>query len=219
MMFAIGFLPSMPRIPFFILASILLVVWRSTRTVDEAEPEEGEDVDVSDEPFKEDHPLNPRNPYSASKAGGEYLARSYFITYGFPVIVTRGANNIGPYQYPEKVVPLFVTNAIDDIPLPLYGDGLQVRDYHYVLDHCEGIDLVLHAHPLGGHLDGVPAGDLECEGRGAGPVVVDAEGRDTPLTAMSAGPGEELAPGPRAATSTSSSIRIPPKSRYFSSSS
>lgn len=94
-------------------------------------------------PFTEDAPLNPRNPYSASKAGGELLARSYFTTYGYPVIVTRAANNIGRNQYPEKVVPLFTTNAIDDEPLPLYGDGSQERDYMHVRDHCTALDLIL----------------------------------------------------------------------------
>jgi len=99
--------------------------------------------EARNEAFTENAPLNPRNPYSASKAGGEYLARSYFITYGFPVIVTRGANNIGPNQYPEKVVPLFTTNALEDQPLPLYGSGDQERDYMHVLDHCTGLDLVM----------------------------------------------------------------------------
>jgi dTDP-glucose 4,6-dehydratase len=74
---------------------------------------------------------------------------AYFITYGLPVTTTRGSNNIGPYHYPEKALPLFITNAIDDVPLPLYGDGMQQRDYQYVLDHCEGIDLVLHKGALG----------------------------------------------------------------------
>jgi dTDP-glucose 4,6-dehydratase len=99
---------------------------------------------------KESDPVAPRSPYAASKASGDLMVNAYAITYGLPTTITRGANNIGPYQYPEKVVPLFVTNAIDDIPLPLYGDGLQVRDYHYVLDHCEGIDLVLHKGEVGG---------------------------------------------------------------------
>ena len=98
---------------------------------------------------KEDDPPRPRSPYSASKAGAEHLVHAYFVTYGVPVTITRGSNNIGPYQYPEKVVPLFITNAIDDEPLPLYGDGLQKRDYQYVLDHCEGIDVVLHKGKLG----------------------------------------------------------------------
>ncbi|MCD4690833.1 dTDP-glucose 4,6-dehydratase [bacterium] len=96
-----------------------------------------------DQPFTENDRLNPRNPYSASKAGGELLARSYYETYGFPVTISRGANNVGPNQYPEKVVPLFSTNAIEDKPLPLYGDGRQERDYTHVLDHCSGIEILL----------------------------------------------------------------------------
>ncbi|MDW8071200.1 MAG: dTDP-glucose 4,6-dehydratase [Anaerolineae bacterium] len=88
--------------------------------------------------------LHTRSPYSASKAGGDLMCLAYFTSFGVPVTITRGSNNIGPYQYPEKVVPLFITNAIDDIPLPVYGDGSQMRDYQYVLDHCEGIDVVLH---------------------------------------------------------------------------
>ena len=91
----------------------------------------------------------PRSPYAASKASGDLMAIAYHVTYGLPVTITRGANNIGPYQYPEKVVPLFVTNAIDDLPLPVYGDGKQRRDYQYVLDHCEAIDLVLHKGQIG----------------------------------------------------------------------
>ena len=98
---------------------------------------------------KEGDPLEPRSPYSASKTGAEHLVYAYFITYGLPVTTTRGSNNIGPYHYPEKALPLFITNAIDDVPLPLYGDGMQQRDYQYVLDHCEGIDLVLHKGALG----------------------------------------------------------------------
>ncbi len=97
----------------------------------------------------ESDPLHARSPYSASKAGGDLMCLAYHNSYGTPVTLTRGSNNIGPYQYPEKVVPLFVTNAIDDEPLPLYGDGRQMRDYQYVLDHCEGIDVVLHRGELG----------------------------------------------------------------------
>ena len=88
-------------------------------------------------------PLHTRSPYAASKAGGDLLCLAYHASFGLPVTITRGSNNIGPYQYPEKVVPLFITNAIDNEPLPLYGDGSQMRDYQYVLDHCEGIDIVL----------------------------------------------------------------------------
>ena len=91
----------------------------------------------------ETDPVRPSNPYSASKAGGDLLALSYWRTHGVPVVVTRSSNNFGPYQYPEKVVPLFITNALDDQPLPLYGDGRNVRDWLYVLDNCAAIDLVL----------------------------------------------------------------------------
>jgi dTDP-glucose 4,6-dehydratase len=87
--------------------------------------------------------LVPRSPYAASKAGGDLMVLAYRTTYDLPVIVTRGSNNVGPYQYPEKVVPVFVTNAIDDIPLPIYGDGGALRDYIYVTDHCAGIDTAL----------------------------------------------------------------------------
>jgi dTDP-glucose 4,6-dehydratase len=91
----------------------------------------------------EDDPLRPRSPYSASKAAGDLLVQAYHVTYGLPTLVTRSSNNFGPYQYPEKIIPLFVTNAIDDQPLPLYGDGQQVRDWLYVVDNCEAIRLVL----------------------------------------------------------------------------
>ncbi len=87
--------------------------------------------------------LEARSPYSASKAGGDLLTRAYHTTYGLPTMITRASNNFGPYQYPEKVVPLFITNAIDDDPLPLYGDGQQIRDWLYVDDHCDAIALVL----------------------------------------------------------------------------
>ena len=91
----------------------------------------------------EQDPLRPSNPYSASKAAGDLLALAYWRTHGVPVVITRSSNNFGPHQYPEKVVPLFITNALDDQPLPLYGDGRHVRDWLYVLDNCAAIDLVL----------------------------------------------------------------------------
>jgi dTDP-glucose 4,6-dehydratase len=91
----------------------------------------------------EGDPLMPRNPYSASKAGADRLAYSYWATYDVPVIVTRASNNYGPYQFPEKIIPLFVTHALDDIPLPLYGDGLNVRDWLHVDDHCRAVDLLI----------------------------------------------------------------------------
>jgi dTDP-glucose 4,6-dehydratase len=93
---------------------------------------------------RETDPPAPRNPYSASKAGAELLVQAYHITHGVQTSITRGANTIGPFQYPEKRVPLFTTNAIDDLPLPIYGDGRAVRDHLYVEDHCAAIDLVLH---------------------------------------------------------------------------
>jgi dTDP-glucose 4,6-dehydratase len=94
---------------------------------------------------RETDELKPRNPYSASKAGADRLAYSYFATYAVPVVITRASNNYGPYQFPEKVIPLFVTNAVDSIPVPLYGDGLQVRDWLHVADHCHAIDLLIDA--------------------------------------------------------------------------
>ncbi len=93
--------------------------------------------------FKETDPLMPSSPYSASKAGGDRLAYSYHVTYGMPVVITRCSNNFGPYQYPEKLIPLFITNALDDKELPIYGDGLNVRDWIYVEDHCNAIDVVM----------------------------------------------------------------------------
>lgn len=97
----------------------------------------------------EEDRLHTRSPYSASKASGDLMCHAYYTSFGVPVTITRGSNNVGPYQYPEKVVPLFATNAIDDRPLPIYGDGKQMRDYQYVLDHCEGIDAALHHGQLG----------------------------------------------------------------------
>jgi dTDP-glucose 4,6-dehydratase len=91
----------------------------------------------------EGDPLHPRSPYSAAKAGGEMQVIAYVETWGLPALITRGSNTYGPYQYPEKMLPLFITNALDDRPLPLYGDGLNVRDWLHVDDHCAGIDAVL----------------------------------------------------------------------------
>lgn len=93
--------------------------------------------------FKEGDVLTPSSPYSSSKAGADLLAHAYWVTFGYPVLVTRSSNNFGPYQYPEKVIPLFVTNLLDDRRVPLYGDGLNVRDWIYVEDNCAGIDTVL----------------------------------------------------------------------------
>ena len=97
----------------------------------------------------ENDSLAPRSPYSASKASADLFVNAYHITYGLPVTVSRGANNVGPYQYPEKVVPLFITNALSSLPLPVYGDGQQMRDYQYVSDHCAAIHLILQKGRIG----------------------------------------------------------------------
>lgn len=99
--------------------------------------------------FKENDRLSPRNPYSASKAGADLLAQSYFVTHNLPVIITRSSNNFGPYQHPEKLISLFTINALKNKPLPLYGDGKNIRDWLYVMDNCEAIDLILHKGETG----------------------------------------------------------------------
>ena len=92
---------------------------------------------------RESDAVRPRSPYSASKAAGDLLVQAYHTTYGLPTIITRASNNFGPHQYPEKIIPLFITNAIDDEPLPLYGDGQQVRDWLHVDDHCDAVETAL----------------------------------------------------------------------------
>jgi dTDP-glucose 4,6-dehydratase len=122
----------------------------------------------------ESDPLAPRSPYSASKAGGEMQVWAYRESFDLPVVITRGSNNYGPYQYPEKIVPLFITNAIDDLPLPIYGSGEALRDYIHVEDHCRGIDVVLHKGVdgetynigAGGQTNGVEVADLVLEALG-----------------------------------------------------
>src|SRR5437588_7061178 len=104
---------------------------------------------IEDGSFHEGDLLAPRSPYSASKAGSDLIALSYFTTYGLPVLISRSSNNFGPYQYPEKVIPLFVTNLLDGLKVPLYGDGMNVRDWCYVEDNCAGVDLVLRNGEVG----------------------------------------------------------------------
>ena len=104
---------------------------------------------IDDGQFTEQSPIEPNTPYSASKAGGEMQVRAHRITYDTPALVTRCGNNFGPFQYPEKLIPFFVTRLIDDKKVPLYGTGAQVRDWVYVMDHCSGIDHVLHYGTLG----------------------------------------------------------------------
>jgi dTDP-glucose 4,6-dehydratase len=136
---------------------------------------------------KESDPLAPRSPYSASKAGGEMQVWAYRESFDLPVVVTRGSNNYGPFQYPEKIIPLFITNAIDDLPLPIYGSGRAVRDYIHVEDHCRGIDAVLHKGVdgetynigAGGQSNGVEVADLVLEALGK-PASLKEYVRDRP---------------------------------------
>lgn len=99
--------------------------------------------------FTEESPLRPNNPYSASKTGADLLVRAYHQTFDLPVMITRSSNNFGPNQYPEKLIPLFVTNLLEGKKVPVYGDGQQVRDWLYVIDNCSGIDFVLHYGQIG----------------------------------------------------------------------
>ncbi len=110
------------------------------------------------EPSSEMSPLMPQSPYAASKAGADRLAYSYFVTYGTPVVITRCTNNYGPNQYPEKMVPLFVTNAIEDKPMPVYGTGENTRDWIYVLDHARALDAVINAEGLEGEVLNIGSG-------------------------------------------------------------
>jgi dTDP-glucose 4,6-dehydratase len=99
---------------------------------------------AEDEYFIESSPLRPNSPYAASKAGAEHLVRAAAVTFGLDTVITRASNNYGPFQFPEKLIPLMIANALEDKPLPVYGDGLNVRDWLYVEDHCRAIDQVLH---------------------------------------------------------------------------
>ena len=135
--------------------------------------------DVSEGRSREEDPLRPRSPYSASKAGGEHIARAYAESFGLPLLVTRGSNNYGPYQYPEKLIPVLITNAIDDMRLPLYNDGSAVRDYIYVEDHCRAIDHVLHEAAVGGVYN-VGTG-METNGLQVAEAVLDIVGKPRSL--------------------------------------
>jgi len=120
--------------------------------------------------------LAPRSPYAAAKAAGEQLARSYHVTYGTDVVITRGSNTYGPYQHPEKLIPLFVTNAIDDQPLPLYGDGMQRRDWLFVDDHADGVAAVLDRGESGAAYN-VPGDGVERPNRAVTEAVLATLGR------------------------------------------
>jgi dTDP-glucose 4,6-dehydratase len=106
-------------------------------------------LNPGDPAFHEQTPYAPNSPYSASKASSDHLVRAYFHTYGFPVVTTNCSNNYGPFQFPEKLIPLMILNALDELPLPIYGDGQNIRDWLYVADHCEAIRLVLERGRLG----------------------------------------------------------------------
>ena len=110
-------------------------------------------------PSIEDDPLMPQSPYAASKTGADRLAFSYYCTYNLPVIISRCTNNYGPYQYPEKLIPLFVTNALEELPLPIYGSGKNTRDWIYVEDHCSGIDLLLRSEGYEGEVFNIGANE------------------------------------------------------------
>jgi dTDP-glucose 4,6-dehydratase len=103
----------------------------------------------NDAPFNESTPYNPRSPYSASKAASDHLVRAYHHTYGLPITISNCSNNYGPYQFPEKIIPLFITNLIEGKKIPLYGDGMNIRDWLHAEDHCEAIDLILQKGKIG----------------------------------------------------------------------
>ncbi|HEV2216627.1 MAG TPA: dTDP-glucose 4,6-dehydratase [Candidatus Dormibacteraeota bacterium] len=127
----------------------------------------------------EGDPLRPRSPYSASKAGGEHIAWAFSESFGLPLVVTRGSNTYGPYQYPEKLIPVMATNAIDGMKLPLYNDGSAVRDFVHVEDHCRAIDLVLHEAPDGGVYN-IGTG-VETSGKQVAEAVLDIMGKPRSL--------------------------------------
>jgi dTDP-glucose 4,6-dehydratase len=106
-------------------------------------------LDKNDEPFNEETPYAPRSPYSASKAAADHLVRAYFHTHNVAVTISNCSNNYGPYHFPEKLIPLAITNILEGEKVPVYGEGLQVRDWLYVADHCRAIDLILHKGKLG----------------------------------------------------------------------
>ena len=128
---------------------------------------------------READPFRPRSPYSASKAGGEHIAHAYAQSFGLPLLVTRGSNTYGPHQYPEKIVPVLITNAIDDMKLPLYNDGSAVRDYIHVEDHCRAIDMVLHEAPPGSVYN--VATGVETSGLEVAKAVLDIMGKPRSL--------------------------------------
>jgi dTDP-glucose 4,6-dehydratase len=139
----------------------------------------------------EGYPFHPSSPYAASKAASDHMAFSLFHTFGYPVMVTRCTNNFGPFQYPEKFLPLFITNAMDDKPLPLYGKGTNVRNWIHVLDHCEGIDLVL-AKGRAGHAYNI-AGDKEWRNIDVARIILKTLGKtESLLNYVADRPGHDI---------------------------
>jgi len=131
-------------------------------------------------PCREDAPLMPKSPYAASKAGADRLAYSYFATYGLPVVISRCTNNYGPYQHPEKLIPLFVTNALEDKPLPVYGTGKNTRDWIHVDDHCAALDLLLEAKGVEGEVFNIGASE-EYSVNDIGTAILNALGKPKTL--------------------------------------
>ena len=129
--------------------------------------------------FTENTPLQPNSPYSASKAGADLITRAYFETFDLPVNITRCSNNYGPYQFPEKLIPLMISNALEDKKLPIYGDGKNIRDWLHVYDHCQAIDLVLHEGKLGEVYN--IGGHNERENLRIVKLIIDALGKDESL--------------------------------------
>ena len=131
---------------------------------------------IAEGSFTESDPLEPNSPYSASKAGGDLLARAYAVTYGLDISITRCTNNYGPYQFPEKVIPLFVTNLLDGGTVGLYGDGMNIRDWLHVDDHCRGIQVVVDKGEAGEYYN--IAGGVELTNRRLTELLLEATGRD-----------------------------------------
>jgi dTDP-glucose 4,6-dehydratase len=129
--------------------------------------------------FNEESPYAPRSPYSASKASSDHLVRAFMETYNFPATISNCTNNYGPFQFPEKIIPLFITNALNDKSLPIYGEGKAVRDYLYVIDHCLAIDLILHKGKIGETY--CIGGDSEKNGLEIADIVLDTLGKPKSL--------------------------------------
>lgn len=137
------------------------------------------DLDKLETKFSETTTYNPHSPYSASKASSDHLVRAYHDTYGLPITISNCSNNYGPYQFPEKVIPLFITNAMNDKPLPIYGSGKAIRDYLYVTDHCSAIDLILEKGKIGETY--CIGGDAEKNGLNVAAAILSATGKPETL--------------------------------------